>query len=650
LTGAAGSQRVKVFGMSIPADDEALQAFLEHANLPALLPAIVQLTGDATLLERFRAPVSPMMGAVDGDFSVEEQAAIRKVAFDALVAHRDGDESFPPFPGEETLAEMMNWCAGEALPPEYVPLAIEEAALAEKDPRRFEWADQPDTSALENFHVVVIGAGFGGVCAGIRLGQAGISYTICEKNESVGGTWHENSYPDLRVDVPNHFYSYSFEHNPDWSDYFSRRDELKAYIEGVSKKHGVDGNLRLNTEVLRADYDEAEAKWKVRIKGANGQEEVLEANAVISAVGMLNRPQYPDIKGRDTFDGPCFHSSRWQHDVDFEGKRVGVIGTGASAMQFVPRVAEKAKELTIFQRSSHWAAFNSSYRATIDDGFKWCLRHIPFYHSWYRFLLFWAGSDRAYPVFRIDPDWHEPETSTSIGNDMFRQAATQYITEQLGGDEALMDKCIPDYPPLGKRPLMDNGWYETLRKDHVELVTEGIREITPKGVITNDGVEHEFDVLVLATGFHAGKFLWPMEIAGKDGVVLQDRWEGGENPRAYLGITMPDFPNLFCLYGPNTNPVVGSVIYMLECQTTYIMGCLREMLENGIRSIDCRVDVHDEYNDRLDSEMDHMVWRHPNVKSYYNNKSGRVITNVPWTMYQYWDMTRSVNLKDYQVK
>jgi 4-hydroxyacetophenone monooxygenase len=268
--------------MSIPAADEALKAFLEHANLPALLPAIVQLTGDATLLERFRAPVSPMMGAVDGDFSVEEQAEIRKVAFDALVAHRDGDGSFPAFPGEETLVKMMNWCAGETLPPEYVPLAIEEAALAEKDPRRFEWADQPDASALENFHVVVIGAGFGGVCAGIRLGQAGISYTICEKNESVGGTWHENSYPDLRVDVPNHFYSYSFEHNPDWSDYFSRRDELKAYIEGVSKKHGVDGNLRLNTEVLRADYDEAQAKWKVRIKGANGQEEVLEANAVVS--------------------------------------------------------------------------------------------------------------------------------------------------------------------------------------------------------------------------------------------------------------------------------------------------------------------------------------------------------------------------------
>lgn len=636
--------------MHIPADDSTLKDFLEHANLPALLPAIVQLTGDASLLTRFRAPSSPMMGAVQGDHSEAEQAAIRAIAFEALKAYRDGDGRFPPLPSDERLVEMMNWCAGEPLPPEYVPLAIEEAALAEPDPRHFEWKNRPDPSTLRDFHVVIIGAGFGGICAAIRLGQAGIPHTIIEKNESIGGTWHENSYPDLRVDVPNHFYSYSFEHNPDWSDYFSRRDELKGYIEGVAKKHGVSGNIRFESEVLRADYDESRACWSVRVRDAHGREEVLTASAVISAVGMLNRPQYPDITGVDSFAGPCFHSSRWDHEIDLEGKRVGVIGTGASAMQFVPRVAEKASQLSVFQRSAHWAANNASYRATIDEKFKWCLRHIPFYHSWYRFLLFWAGSDRAYPVFRIDPDWHDPETATGFANDLFRQAATQHITDQLRGDPELMKKCIPDYPPLGKRPLMDNGWYETLLLDHVELVTDGIREITPKGVVTVDGRLHEFDVLVLATGFHAGKFLWPMEIVGKDGVVLQDRWEGGENPRAYLGITMPDFPNLFCLYGPNTNPVVGSVIYMLECQMTYVMGCLREMLEKGHRSIECRVDVHDEYNERLDAEMEHMVWRHPKVRSYYNNKSGRVITNVPWTMYQYWAMTRSPDLKEYHVE
>jgi 4-hydroxyacetophenone monooxygenase len=319
-------------------------------------------------------------------------------------------------------------------------------------------------------------------------------------------------------------------------------------------------------------------------------------------------------------------------------------------MQFVPRSAEEVSQLTVFQRAAHWAMYNASYRQPVHEGFKWLLRHVPYYHSWYRFLLFWVGADRVYPVFRIDPDWHESDRSIGPANEMFRVGATEYIKQQLGGDAELIRQCVPDYPPLGKRPLLDNGWYQTLTRDNVALVTEGIREVTPRGVVTADGVEHPVDVLVLATGFHAGKFLWPMQITGRDGAVLEERWEQGENPRAYLGITMPDFPNLFCMYGPNTNPVVGSVIYMLECQTRYIMGCLRELLENGHQSLECRQEVHDEYNVRLDAELEKMVWRHPRVKSYYNNRAGRVITNVPWTMYDYWDMTRVPDFKDFHIR
>ena len=636
--------------MNLPADDATLAEYLESANLPALLPAIVQLTGDASLLQRFPAPSPGMMGAVEGDIAPEDQAAIRALALEALVAYRDGDGSLPPLPTPEQLHDMMNWCAGESLPPEYVPLAVEEATLGDPDPRRFEWGKRPDAAALQGFHVVVIGAGFGGVCAAVRLEQAGIPYTIVEKNDSIGGTWYENSYPDLRVDVPNHFYSYSFEPNPDWSDYFSRRDELEAYIGACARKHGIEKNVRFGTEVLAAEYEEPSALWRVRVRGEDGAEEVLSANAVISAVGMLNRPQFPSIDGLDSFKGPCFHSSRWQHEIDFEGQRVGVIGTGASAMQFVPVVAEQVSKLTIFQRAAHWALFNASYRGTISDSFKWLLRHVPYYHSWYRFLLFWTVSDRVYPVFRIEPDWEDAENSTGPANAGLRMVALQYIEDQLGGDPELIGKCTPNYPPLGKRPLLDNGWYRTLTRDNVELVTDGIVEVKSDAVITADGTKHPLDVLVLATGFHAGKFLWPMQITGRGGVSLQERWEEGENPRAYLGITMPDFPNLFCLYGPNTNPVVGSVIFMLECQTNYIMGCLRTLLENGHRSLECRKDVHDDYNVRLDAELEKMVWRHPRVRSYYNNRAGRVITNVPWTMYDYWAMTRSPELSDYEVR
>lgn len=635
--------------MRLPANDTELREHLAHANLPALLPALAQLTGDLSLLERFAPPSTPMMGAVDGNFSAADQAAIRALAFDVLRAYRDGQGERPSLPSAATLQALMNWCAGEALPAHYVPLAIEEAALAERDPRRFEWRHRPAREVLEGFHVVVIGAGFGGVLAGIRLAQAGIPYTICEKNDSVGGTWYENRYPDLRVDVPNHFYSFSFRPNPDWSDYFSRGPEIEAYVEACARETGVRERIRFGTEVVRAEWVEADGRWRVTVRGRDGREEVLRANAVVSAVGMLNRPSMPDIEGRERFAGPSFHSARWRADVDLTGRRVGVIGTGASAVQFVPRIAERAETLTIFQRAAHWVSFNASYRATIHPSFKWCLRHVPFHHNWYRFLLFWAGSDRAYPVFRIDPDWKDTERSTGYVNDLFRQAATAYIEEQLGHDPALIAKCVPDYPPLGKRPLLDNGWYATLRRPNVELVTTGIRRITEKGVETVDGREIPLDVLVLATGFHAGKFLWPMQIEGRGGVRLEDRWEGGENPRAHLGITIPDFPNFFCLYGPNTNPVVGSVIFMLECQMQYVMGCLRGLLENGWKTLDCRREAHDAYNARLDAEMEHMVWRHPKVNSYYNNRSGRVITNVPWTMYDYWRMTHEPDFSDYDV-
>lgn len=635
--------------MRIPATDDELRAHLAHANLPSLLPAIVQLTGDFELLSRFRPPTTPMMGAVDGNLSPGDQAAIRELAFQALRRWRDGDDALPPLPSADSLQALMNWCAGDPIPSHYVPLAIEEAALVERDPRRFVWNRRPDAEALGRFHVLVIGAGFGGVCAAIRLEQAGIPYTICEKNDSVGGTWYENRYPDLRVDVPNHFYSFSFRPNPDWSDYFSRGPEIEAYVEACARETGVRERIRFGTEVLRADYDEASARWHVRVRRPDGGEEELVANAVISAVGMLNRPRYPDIEGIDRFAGPSFHSSRWRADVPLAGRRVGVIGTGASAVQFVPRVAEQAAHLTIFQRSAHWVSYNASYRATIHESFKWCLRHVPFHHNWYRFLLFWAGSDRAYPVFRIDPDWKDPERSTGPINDLFRQAATQYIRDQLGDDPALVAKCLPDYPPLGKRPLLDNGWYAALRRPNVDLVTAGIRRVAPTGIETADGKSIPLDVLVLSTGFQAGRFLWPMQVTGRGGVRLEDRWEGGENPRAHLGITMPDFPNLFCLYGPNTNPVVGSVIYMLECQTRYVMGCLRAMLENGWSALDCRREAHDAYNARLDAEMEHMVWRHPKVHSYYNNARGRVITNVPWTMYDYWKMTREPDFSDYHV-
>ncbi len=625
-------------------DDAALAAALESASLPALLPALVHITGDAGLLARYGPRVSGFEGDQGAGISDGEAREIRRLGLAVLRDLRDGRAASAAPPDDATLCAMLRWCVGEEVPADYLPLALEESRFDGRDLRRFEWSQRPAAERLERFRVGIIGAGLGGLCAAIRLEQAGIPYTIFEKNEAVGGTWLENRYPGLRVDVANHFYSYSFEPNPDWSDFFARRDELQAYTEHCASKYRVRPQIRFGSEVVAARYDEARARWVLRLRGRGGREEQVEVDALISAVGMLSRPSVPEIPGLASFAGPSLHSARWDDRLELAGRRVAVIGTGASAMQIVPTIAEQVERLLVFQRDAHWALPNPNYHRRVDPGKKWLLRHLPFYAGWYRFLLFWANGDRIYPAFQIDPGWKRPD-SINPSNDALRRAMTRHIEEQIGARPELIRRVLPSYPPLGKRILQDNGWYRTLTRPNVELICDPIREVTRGAIVTRDGSAHAADVLVLATGFHPNKFLWPMQITGRAGVRLHDVW--GEDPRAYLGITMPDFPNLFCLYGPNTNPVVGSVIFMLECQVGYIAGCLRELLESGHRSLECRREVHDAYNERVDAEHEKLVWRHPRVHSYYNNSKGRVTTNAPWRLLDYWRMTRAPDRSDF---
>jgi 4-hydroxyacetophenone monooxygenase len=630
----------------IPADlgDAALAEALCAANLPALLPALVHLTGDASLLDEFRSRVPGFKGDAGAGIPDDQAREIRRLALDVLRELRDGRRVPAAPPSDETLCAMMRWCAGQAVAPDYVPLLREESNFDGRDLRRFRWSRRPPAERLAGFRVGVIGAGLGGLCTAIRLEQAGIPYTIFEKNENVGGTWFENHYPGLRVDVANHFYSYSFEPNPDWSDYYACRDELQSYVERCARKYRLWPHIRFGTEVVAAAWDQPGARWKLRLRGPGGTEQRAEVSALVSAVGMLSRPCVPDIPGLASFTGTRLHSARWDDQLQLAGRRVAVIGTGASAMQIVPTIAEQVQRLLVFQRDPHWALPNANYHRRVDPGTRWLMRHVPYYGGWYRFLLFWGNGDRLYESFRIDPQWPRMD-SINRANDGLRQIMTEHLEQELGGDPELIRKTLPTYPPLGKRILQDNGWYRTLTRDNVELITEPIRQIGPQAIATADGREHPVDVIVLATGFHPNKFLWPMEITGRSGTRLHDLW--GEDPRAYLGITVPDYPNLFCMYGPNTNPVVGSVIFMLECQATYIAACLRELLERGLRSLECRREVHDAYNERLDAEHERLVWRHPRVHSYYNNPKGRVTTNVPWKLLDYWKLTRTPDLSDF---
>jgi 4-hydroxyacetophenone monooxygenase len=636
------------FEPPITEDDAFLADALEHASVSTLMLSIIHLTGDASLLSGAMRPQRPLPGDTDGGLSDADKAAVRKMALDALRAYRDRGCTLPPLPSAETIRAMMSFMVGEAVPDEYVPMFLEEMALDSGDARDVAW-DGVAPEQRASFHVVVIGAGMSGLLAAIRLEQAGVPYVVIEKNAAVGGTWLENSYPGCRVDVANHFYSYSFEPNHDWPEFFSQRNELRDYFERCADRHAVRRRIRFGTEVVSACWDDASAGWEIRLRSRDG-EETLFANVLISAVGQLNRPRLPDIPGRDSFTGPAFHSAEWQHQHDLTGKRVAVIGTGASAFQLAPEVATQAERLFVFQRSPPWMVPNARYHARVSPAKQWLLQHVPFYARWYRFLLFWPGSDGLMPSLVVDPEWPHPERSVNALNDFMREYFTQYMAQQIGDDKALLAKVVPTYPPFGKRMLQDNGtWLATLTRDNVDLVTEPIAAITPTGVRCADGTEHAVDVIVFATGFHANRFLWPMDIVGRSGVSLRERW--GEEPRAYLGITVPGFPNLFCLYGPGTNLAhAGSIIFHSECQVRYVMGCLVALLREGHAAMEVRQGVHDAYAERFDARHATMVWSHPGMNSWYKNAHGRVLTTSPWRLVDYWGWTREPSLDDFELR
>ena len=342
-------------------------------------------------------------------------------------------------------------------------------------------------------------------------------------------------------------------------------------------------DIRFDTEVESARFDETHNIWHLLARDRNDAIIKLTANAVVTAVGQLNRPSNPDIQGLSDFDGPVFHTARWDSNVDLKGKHVAMIGTGASGMQTGPAIVDDVGHLTIFQRTPHWILANPNYHRSVSPGKKWALEHLPYYARWYRFQLFWGFSDGIHPALQVDPDWHSPQQSLNHRNERFRVNMIRHMQNVVGDDPELLEKVTPKYPPYGKRMLIDNHWFKMLTRDDVDLVDDGIDRVTAAGIITADGATHEVDVIVLATGFQAQRMLWPMEIAGRGGVALRDIW-GEDNPKAYLGITVPKFPNLFVLYGPNTNlGHGGSAMFHGECQVRYTIKCLRDMIEGGPR-------------------------------------------------------------------
>ena len=623
--------------------ETALRAALAEANVPTLQVLCVQLTGDWRWLEPPYLPTR-CRGVDDNDsggLPEEVQDEIRHAAYDAIVAWRAGQPVAIPRPSAEQLVRMMTVSMGETVPDDYGPL------MAAKLDSYTGFTPTPVTHRVpEGFSVLIVGAGMSGICAAVKLREAGVPFVVVEKGEDVGGVWRQNKYPGCGVDTPSHLYSYSFAQG-DWEHYFGSKQEVEGYFRAVAKDFGIYDDIRFNTEVIETRYDEQAHRWVTQLRLPDGTEETIESGAVISAVGAFGTPKWPDIPGFDQFRGEVLHTAQWDESVDLEGKRVAVIGNGASAMQLVPAIADQVGSLTIFQRSKQWAAPFPKFRKRIPDPVRFLLAEMPLYEWWYRLRLSWIFDSKVYDSLQKDPDWHDPEHSLNAINDGHRRFFTRYIHKELGDRQDLAPRVIPEYPPYGKRMLLDNGWFRTLTRPNVELVDTPIERVDEQGIAVRDGAHHDFDVIIVASGFDVARFLAPIQVFGRGGTSIREAWED-DNPKAYLGTVTPGFPNLFMLYGPNAAlGHGGSFIFIVECQINYLLSVLDKMFETGATEAECRREVCERYNATMEEMHDRMIWTHPGMQTYYRNSRGRVVVNSPWRTSDFWELTRTANLDDF---
>ncbi len=625
--------------------EREVRAAVAIANVPTLLMVVFQVTGD---LKWLNEPHLPTRGKGLGDHDSGGlppaiQGEIRAAAADAILRLQAGEKPAIVRPSDELTARMMSVCMGEPVSDAYGPMLSSE--IARRIDPAFPELQMPTIDVPDGYKVIVIGVGIAGIAAANQLEDMGIDYTILEKQPEAGGNWYQNTYPGAGVDTPSHLYSFSFAKN-DWAKHFELRDDLQRYFLRTLKDLGALQRVRFDSEVASATYRESDKKWEVLVRSASGTEETLIADVVISAVGVLNRKRLPDVANMDAFRGVQFHSSEWPDDLDLEGKRVAVVGTGASSMQISPAIASRVAHLTIFQRSPQWVAPFEKFMEPIPAELRMLIQSCPLYHAWYWIRLFWQFGDKVIESLRIDPGWGHPERSVNARNDAHRQYFAGYLTRRLKGRPDLIEKALPDYPPFGKRILLDNGWFETIRRDNVTLVTERVNEVTPTGLIDSAGDELEADVIVWATGFYAARFVSSLDVRGVGGIQLREVWDD-DDPRAFLGVSVPGFPNFFMLGGPNSFPGSGSFMYFMEVQMRYIRSLLTQMLELGITAVDATEQVNDAYNELVDSTHARTVWTHPGMQTYYRNSRGRVVFVMPFLNVEYWNMTKNVDLADY---
>jgi 4-hydroxyacetophenone monooxygenase len=632
----------------VPLTLEQLRAGTSATNIPTLLMVVYQVTGDHRWLEPpFRPTRSSGLSDHDtGGLAPEIQSEIRAAGVAAFQHLQAGRPPAIVAPSPDQMIEMLTACVGEEVDESYGAMFAEEFRRRIGIPDAE--AERQGTAPPTGFRVLVIGAGVSGIIAAHRLQQLGVDFVVVDEQSGPGGSWRSNTYPGSGVDTPSHLYSFSFAPN-DWSKHFELRDELEEYFTHTYQMLGAERRTRFGWKVTSARFDAGSGQWSVAMCRPDGSTQSEVFDAVISAVGILNRPKMPAIAGLDQFRGPSFHSSTWPADLDIRGKRVAVIGSKASAMQIVPAVVDDVAALTVLQRTPPWVAPFEKFQVAINPDVRRVLRAFPLYRAWYWLKLYWQFGDKVLDSLRKDPDWKYPDRSVNARNDRHRELFTDYIRTELGDRIDLFDKVLPTYPPYGKRILLDNGWYRALCQPLVELVDEAVVGVTPHGVLTSSGQSYSADVLVWATGFEASRFVSSLDIIGRNGVSLREAWDD-DDARAYLGVTVPGFPNLFLLGGPNSFPGSGSFMYFMEVQMRYIARLMGHMFDAGVQTAEVRTDVFEEYNELVERTSLTTVWTHPGTTTFFRNERGRLVFVSPFRNVEYWSRAERSDLFDFDLR
>lgn len=625
---------------------EVLLENVGGAHAAILLAALVSITGERSRIDEFAPHFGYAFGAqgMTADLPPDKRTELERWAVEVLSDEASYVGAPGPAVADETFLTLCQALVGWPQAPESLAFLREQGGFASFVPT------VPRTKAPPaDFKVVIIGAGMAGINMAIAAQRAGFGYVILEKKDGLGGVWWQNRYPGVGVDTPSRYYSFSFEVNPQWTLSYPLGGEYLDYLQRVADKYGITDRFEFGADVEELVWDESQSVWHVGYR-QHGERAEMTANAVVTAAGFLTNNQLPDVPGIETFGGDWWHSAEWRDDVDLTGKRVAVVGTGCTSVQVVDAIAPKVAHLTVFQRQPHWVT-PSAGSAELPATERWLLLNVPTYANWARLHTFLPIGDAGYDAVRWDEEWaKDHDMSISESNHVRLQVGLEYLERSFADRPDLKEKLTPSFAFMGKRPIRDPGsYYETLKRDTTDLVTSGLREVVPEGIVDDDGTLHEVDVIVYATGFTL-EYLSSWTIVGRDGQKLTDKWDG--SPLAYNGALVPGFPNLFITSGPHSSAAHGGGHnFTVEAMVHYIVECLQTVVETGAHYLEVTDDAYERWRAEVYEAMADTVWaRELRATTYYRNTKGEVILASPFRMEDYWNRLREPDLAAVVVK